>query len=160
MKPTMKFFAATLVAGKRWLFASMFIVTALVALSPRQAYAQKTQAVEQCVAQQNFFVGSITDNGLSMFDSHTGQSFQVWPYNVARFYNTCGPTVNIFVVASNGANTFGAMGSGSFVVLSDESSLGAPIPATMYFACTYPGRPTAVGGRRWPTFGDSSYECH
>jgi hypothetical protein len=160
MKTAMKYFTASLVAGKKWLFASMFTVTALVTLAPGQAYAQKTQSAEQCVAQRNFLVGSITDNGLYMFDSHTAQSFQVWPYNVARFYNTCGPTVNMFVVASNGANTFGAVGSGAFVVMSDESSFGAPILPTKFFACTYPGKPTAVRGRGWPTFSDSTYECH
>jgi hypothetical protein len=83
----------------------------------------------------------------------------VWPYNVRRFYNTCNVTVDIFAVAENGLNTYGAVRPGNFVVISDESYLGAPIPATVSFACTYPQRPTGVGGRGSPSYG-GSHECH
>lgn len=127
-------------------------VVGLGLIAPIIASAQQsTASATQCVSRVDYPAG--TNN---------------YPYNFARFYNTCNALIEMFVVGSNGATDFGEVGPGNFLVMSNTAYPGAPLLPTSAFACVAPGRPTKVGGTwrngvhwgsPWPGYGDAAFEC-
>lgn len=138
----------------RWTFlfaATIAPIILLLAPSEAPADQQSTQGASQCVQRRDFPAG--TNN---------------YPYNFARFYNTCNVNIEVFVVGSNGATDFGIVGPGSFLVMQNNAYPGAPLLPTSFYACVAPGRPTKVGeawrkgvhwGSPWPSYGDASFQC-
>lgn len=130
---------------------SLAAIGAALIAAPFASAQQSTAAAAQCVRRVDYPAGTNND-----------------PYNFARFYNTCNTTIEMFVVGSNGATDFGLVGPGSFLVMSNTASPGAPLLPTSAFACVSPGRPTKVGaawqngahwGSPWPSYGDTSFQC-